>query len=51
MVVLVVQSFQKIPILHGLAPTGGEPSVLAAQALVVLLVGYAAWRGLRLRRA
>ena len=51
MVVLVVQSFQKIPILHGLAPTGGEPSVLAAQALVVLLVGYVAWRGLRLRRA
>jgi len=51
MVVLVVQSFQKIPALHVLAPTGGEPLVLLAQAVVVGIVGYAAWRALGMRPA
>ncbi|AJP73666.1 hypothetical protein [Sphingomonas hengshuiensis] len=46
MVVLVVQSFQKLPALHALAPLGGEPPVLAAQVLVAALVGGAAWRTL-----
>ena len=37
--VLVVQSFQKIPFLHPLAPTGSEPPFLAAEgALLVIFV-------------
>jgi hypothetical protein len=47
MVVLVVQSFQKIPALHALAPLGNEPPVLAAQSAVALLVLAAAWKTLR----
>lgn len=34
-VVLVVQSFQKLPPLNAFAPTGSEPPVLAAQALTL----------------
>lgn len=49
MVVLVVQSYQKIPWLHALAPTGGEPAVLVSQAVVLGAVGYTAWRILRSR--
>jgi len=49
MVVLVVQSFQKIPALHALAPTGGEPAVLASQGVVLLLVAFIAWKTLRRR--
>ncbi len=44
MVVLVVQSFQKVPALHALAPNGNEPVVLAAQAVVVAILGLAGWR-------
>ena len=44
MVVLVVQSFQKVPALNALAPTGAEPPVLGAQAVVLVLILYAAWR-------
>lgn len=33
--VLVVQSFQKLPFLHPLAPNGSEPPFLIAQALVL----------------
>lgn len=51
MVVLVVQSFQKIPALHALAPLGNEPPVLAAQAAVALLVLITAWKVLRPRHA
>ena len=43
MVVLVVQSFQKIPFLNAFAPTGTEPPFLAAQAVVLvgtLLIGW-----------
>lgn len=47
MVVLVVQSYQKIPALHALAPTGGEPAVLATQALVLVAILYTGWRTLR----
>jgi hypothetical protein len=37
--VLIVQSFQKIPFLHPLAPTGSEPPFLAAEgALLVIFV-------------
>ncbi|MGC1570521.1 MAG: hypothetical protein WA750_00340, partial [Pseudolabrys sp.] len=41
--VLIVQSFQKVPALHALAPTQSEPPFLIAQgcALVVFLaVGF-----------
>ena len=34
--VLVAQSFQKIPVLRGLAPTGSEPPFAVAQAIVLL---------------
>lgn len=44
MVVLVVQSFQKIPALNALAPTGAEPPVLAGQGLVLLIILFFAWR-------
>lgn len=43
MVVLVVQSFQKIPALNAFAPTGTEPPFLATQVVVLagtLLVGW-----------
>jgi hypothetical protein len=44
MVVLVVQSFQKIPTLNALAPTGAEPAVLAGQAAVLLIIAFFAWK-------
>ena len=47
MVVLVVQSYQKIPFLRALAPTGGEPAVHASQALVFVAVAYTGWKTLR----
>jgi hypothetical protein len=34
--VLVAQSFQKIPVLHPLAPTGSEPPFAIAQGIVLL---------------
>jgi hypothetical protein len=37
-VVLIVQSFQKIPALNALAPQGNEPPLLAVQA--VLLIAF-----------
>lgn len=49
MVVLVVQSYQKIPALHALAPTGAEPAVLLSQTVVLLAVAAAAWMTLRRR--
>ena len=49
MVVLVVQSYQKIPALHALAPTGGEPAVLLSQTVVLIAVAAAAWMTLRRR--
>ncbi len=44
MVVLVVQSFQKVPALNALGPTGAEPPVLAGQGLVLLIILFFAWR-------
>lgn len=49
MVVLVVQSYQKIPALHALAPTGAEPAVLVSQTAVLIAVAAAAWVTLRRR--
>jgi len=43
MVVLVVQSYQKIPGLNALAPTGTEPPFLLTQGAVLIAVAYAAW--------
>lgn len=47
MVVLVVQSYQKIPALHALAPLGNEPALLATQGAVAIVVLYLAWTTLR----
>jgi hypothetical protein len=49
-VVGIVQSFQKVTVLHPLAPTGAEPALLASQgALLVLFVvlGFLALRRYR----
>ena len=45
--VLVVQSFQKIPFLHPLAPTGSEPPFAIAQGVVLIafiIAGFIAVR-------
>ena len=45
--VLVVQSFQKLPALHALAPNGSEPPFAIAQGIVLLffiVTGYMAVR-------
>lgn len=45
--VLVVQSFQKIPLFHALAPTQKEPPFAVAQAILLILfvgLGTAAFR-------
>lgn len=44
MVVLVIQSFLKIPALHALAPKGNEPPILVGQAIMFLIVAYFAWK-------
>ena len=35
--VLVAQSFQKVPALHAMAPTGSEPPFLVAQLFVMAI--------------
>lgn len=48
--VFIVQSFQKVPGLHQLAPVGNEPAVLVSQTLlfiVTIVVGYLCFRGMR----
>jgi hypothetical protein len=47
-VVLVVQSFQKVPLLHAMAPKQTEPLFLAAQ--IVSLVAFIALGTLSMRR-
>ncbi len=50
MFVLVIQSFQKIPALNALAPTGSEPPFAIVQAVVLIgsvILGVAALRGTR----
>ena len=51
--VLVVQAFQKIAVLHPLAPNGSEPPFLVAQTIVLLTflwLGFGAVRKFRPRR-
>jgi hypothetical protein len=48
--VLIVQSFQKVPGLHSLAPVGDEPAVLISQTVLfaaVLVIGFLLFRGTR----
>jgi hypothetical protein len=47
MVVLVVQSFQKVPALNAFAPTGTEPPFLATQGVVLIGTLFVGWRLLR----
>lgn len=47
MVVLVVQSYQKIPFLNAFAPTGSEPALLVTQGAVLIGTLYTGWRVLR----
>ncbi len=44
MVVLVVQSFQKVPALHALAPTGSGPAILVGQGIMFVIVAFFAWK-------
>jgi hypothetical protein len=44
-IVLIAQSFAKIPALHGLAPTGREPLIAATQLLSLFLFIALAWIG------
>jgi hypothetical protein len=48
--VLIVQSFQKIPFFHALAPTGKEPPFAVAQGVLLILfigLGFAAFKKFR----
>ena len=48
--VLIVQSFQKIPVLNALAPTGNELPIVAVQAILLiafLVVGFLSLRRFR----
>ncbi|MEJ1967472.1 MAG: hypothetical protein WDN03_02360 [Rhizomicrobium sp.] len=45
--VLVVQSFQKVPALHVLAPTGAGPVFGAAQLIVLVAFAVAGYLGVR----
>lgn len=45
--VLVVQSFQKIPVLHAFAPNGSEPPFAAVQGIVLIGFVWAGWRAFR----
>jgi hypothetical protein len=47
--VLIAQSFQKIPLLHGFAPKGTEPIVAISQGLAFLVLAVLA--GVAIRRA
>jgi hypothetical protein len=51
--VLIVQSFQKIPVLHALAPTqSSEPAFAGTQGVALLafvMVGYLSFRHLQPR--
>jgi hypothetical protein len=45
--VLIVQSFQKIPALHAYAPTGKEPIVAVCQGIELVLFAVLAWIAIR----
>jgi len=50
--VLVVQSFEKVPALHALAPTGSVPAFLAAQLVVLAaFLALGAFATIRFRHA
>ena len=46
-VVLVVQSFQKIPALNAFAPKGSEPPFLIVQGVTLIVIGYLGFLALR----
>ena len=45
--VLVVQLFLKVPALHALAPTMGDPAFIIAQTVVMVLFIVLGWLGVR----
>lgn len=45
--VLVAQSYQKVPVLHALAPTGTELPFAVTQIVVLAATVYAAWLALK----
>ena len=45
--VLIVQSFMKIPALHAMAPTGMEPITTACKVLALVLFAVLAWLAIR----
>jgi hypothetical protein len=45
--VLIVQSFQKIPVLHALAPKGTEPITNVCKVLALVVFAVAAWVAIR----
>lgn len=47
MVVLIVQTYQKIPFFNALAPTGTEPAFLATQGMLLIATIWTGWRVLR----
>ena len=46
--VLIVQSFQKVPFLNPLAPTGSEPPFAVAQLALLVFMIWAGYRAVRL---
>jgi hypothetical protein len=46
-VVLVVQSFQKIPALNQLSPVGNEPAVAVTQGIVLILFIASGWKAVK----
>ena len=49
LIVLVTQLFEKVPILHHLAPTGKEPLVAVTQLMSLLFLTVLSWIGVRPR--
>ena len=45
--VLIVQLFLKVPALHALAPTQGEPPFAIAQGVLLVIFGALIWRAFR----
>ena len=46
--VLIVQSFQKVPFLNPLAPTGSEPPFAVAQLALLVFMIWAGYKAVRL---
>ena len=45
--VLIVQSFQKIPVLHAMAPTGSEPITTVCKVVALIVFAVLAWLAIR----